>query len=673
VPEAFQPISPDVCICPECLRELLDPSDRRYRYPFINCTNCGPRFTIIKDIPYDRPLTTMSAFAMCPACAAEYRDPSDRRYHAQPVACPDCGPQIWLEIGEARVAEREEALQTARRLLREGRILAVKGLGGFHLACDATNPQAVAELRARKLRVDKPFAVMFPNFSAVEASCEIDEAERSLLQGLQRPIVILRRRTSSTIAQEVAPGQGTLGVMLPYTPLHTLVLEPAVGFPLALVMTSGNLSEEPIAARNDEARRQLAQVADAFLMHDRDIHIRCDDSVVRIFENDPYPLRRARGYAPLPVRMPSEGPTILACGGELKNVYCIAQGPYAFLSHHIGDLENFETLQAFEEGIAHFERLFRASPKAIAYDLHPNYLATRYTLARSEREGIPAIGVQHHHAHVAACMADHGLRGDTPVIGVSLDGTGYGADGTLWGGEVMVADYGGFRRELHLAYVPLPGGERAVKQPWRMALAWLDHAGIKWSEDLAPVRAAGGMIPGIRRMLGTQTIGGLQTLTSPLTSSMGRLFDAVAALVGVRQTINYEAQAAIELEAVADPEEAEAYPFRITEGEIDASPMIEAVVEDLRLALPPGRIAARFHHGVAAMAVEACGRVRENTGLGRVALSGGVWQNMFLLARTVHDLRREGFEVLTHRRVPSNDGGIALGQAAIARFRLLGQ
>ncbi|RPI33758.1 MAG: carbamoyltransferase HypF, partial [Chloroflexota bacterium] len=490
----FIPISPDVGVCPDCLRELFDPDDRRYRYPFTNCTNCGPRFTIIQDIPYDRPKTTMAGFTMCPDCAAEYEDPLDRRFHAQPVACPVCGPQIWVEqCGEGPHAPSDlrtsgdRAIFMTHTLLFEGKIVAVKGLGGFHLACDALNATAVAELRRRKLRVDKPFALMMPDTETVRRHCYLDETEKQLLESPQRPIVVLRRRLESPVAREVAPGQDTIGVMLPYTPLHFLLFAPAPGGvdipqPTVMVMTSGNLSEEPIATQNGEARERLAGLADAFLMHDRDIHTRCDDSVVRAVTAPGSPekptgerqgmyLRRSRGYAPGPVQLPFEPPSILATGGELKNAFCLTRDRYAFLSHHIGDMENFETLRSFEEGVEHFERLFRIQPVALAYDLHPDYMATRYALARSEREGIPACGVQHHHAHIAACMAENGLPGDQPLIGVSFDGAGYGEDGAIWGGEFFVADYHGYLRTHHLAYAPLPGGDVSVRKPARLALS----------------------------------------------------------------------------------------------------------------------------------------------------------------------------------------------------------
>ncbi|NIS83088.1 MAG: carbamoyltransferase HypF [Anaerolineales bacterium] len=661
---AFQPISPDVSLCADCFREVLDPSDRRFRYPFINCTNCGPRFTIIRDIPYDRPNTTMVTFAMCPDCAEEYNDPLDRRFHAQPVACPICGPHLWLEAQGERLADKEDALHAARDRLINGEIVAIKGLGGFHLACDATNAEAVRVLRRRKLRVDKPFALMMPDLETVETHCFVDDFERTLLASRERPIVILNRRPDSNIAVEVAPHQDTLGVMLPYTPLHVLLMERTEAFPSALVMTSGNLSEEPIATANMDARERLEDLADSFLMHDRDIYTRNDDSVVRAFEVEIYPLRRARGYAPFPVRLGWKSPCLLAVGGELKNTFCLTRERYAFLSHHIGDMENYETLQAFEDGVRHYERLFRVQPEALAFDLHPDYMATRFALQRADMEGWPAVGVQHHHAHIAACMAEHGLTDEQPVIGVSFDGTGYGEDGAIWGGEFLLANYTNYRREFHLAYVPMPGGDAAVREPWRLALAWLAQAGIAWEDDLPPIQTSTREArETLRRMLQA----GLNT---PLTSSMGRLFDAVSSLAGVRQEVNYEAQAAVELEAKVEVGEEYAYEFSVLEGLVDPLPVVQSVVADIRSGVPTGRIAARFHNSVAAMVVHVSKRIRAMQGLAQVVLSGGVWQNMVLLDRTVPLLRKAGFEVFLHRQVPANDGGLALGQAAIAAHRL---
>jgi hydrogenase maturation protein HypF len=669
---AFQPIPPDVAVCADCLREMNDPDDRRYRYPFINCTNCGPRFTIIQDIPYDRPKTTMAAFEMCSDCRAEYENPANRRFHAQPVACPTCGPKIWLEeFPLAKNGKRsvlihvgEDGVQRARRQLAGGKILAVKGLGGFHLACDATNPNAVAELRRRKLRVDKPFAVMMLDYPTVKRHCHVSEAERALLQSPERPIVLLRRRATSRIARDLAPGQRALGVMLPYTPLHYLLLGRSKDFPEALVMTSGNLSEEPICTDNVEARTRLADLADAFLMHDRDIHVRTDDSVVRVHDQKIYPLRRSRGYSPFPVHLPWQVPPLLAVGAELKNTFCITNGNYAFLSHHIGDLENYETLQSFEQGIDHFEKLFRVKPQAIACDLHPNYLATRYALERAERENLPTFNIQHHHAHIAAVMAEHGLDGSHPVIGVSFDGTGYGEDGNIWGGEFLIADYAGFKRAAHLQYFPLPGGDAATRRPSRTALGLLYALGIDWDESL-PTHAD--LCYEERTAIRAQL---QHKLNSPLTSSMGRLFDAAAALAGVRQQVNYEAQAAIEFEALADPDETDCYQFTSHSSLITPRPAIEQLIADVLAGVPVPKISARFHNGVAEMVKTTCLRLSDQYDISEVALSGGVWQNMFLLQKTLALLEKEGFTVYTHSQVPANDGGLALGQAAIAGWEL---
>jgi len=678
---AFQPISPDVSICSDCLRELYDPSDRRYRYPFINCTNCGPRFTIIKDIPYDRPETTMAPFAMCPDCEAEYTDPLDRRFHAQPVACPVCGPKVWLEDGSNEFSRSDDAIRETRKLLIEGKILAIKGLGGFHLACDATNAKAVSELRKRKLRVDKPFALMMADLDTIELHCHVNDAERELLQSGARPIVLLQRKPDSPIAMECAPGQDTLGVMLPYTPLHYLLLEKADGFPEALVMTSGNISEEPIATDNDEARERLASLADAFLMHDRDIYVRCDDSVVRVFNDGPlnvdsgspstvdrppsvYPLRRSRGYSPFPVKLPFETPPLLAVGPELKNTFCITNKNYAFLSHHIGDMENYETLQSFEGGIEHFEKLFRVKPEAIAYDLHPNYLSTRYALQRAGSESLPTIGIQHHHAHIAACMAEHGLDGSQPVIGLSFDGTGYGEDGAIWGGEVLITNYQSYERPFHLEYFPLPGGDAAIKKPARTALALLWSLGLDWDDRLAPVAE---FCAEDRTTLRTQLE---RKINTPVTSSMGRLFDAAAALAGVRQSVNYEAQAAIEFEALADPEEDGEYPFKRGQVVIEFRSAVEALIADVLSGAPISAISAKFHNGLAGLALETCQHLRTDKGIEQVVFAGGVWQNITLLRRTLSLLQEHGFVVYIHHQVPTNDGGLSLGQAAIAASRL---
>lgn len=657
---AYIPISPDMAICPDCRRELFDPADRRYRYPFINCTNCGPRFSIIQDIPYDRPNTTMSDFAMCPQCQAEYDNPRDRRFHAQPVACPECGPHIWFETGGEKHASGEDALRQARAWLQAGKILAVKGLGGFHLACDAANPAAVSELRRRKKRSDKPFALMAFDLRVIRKHCFISPEEETLLTSPQAPVTLLERRPESNVAPEVAPGQRTLGFMLPYTPLHLLLLEPAPGYPEVLVMTSGNLSEEPIAYRDDEGRARLEPLADGFLMHDRPIHMRVDDSVMRTARGGRYPIRRARGYAPDPVTLPESVEPLLAAGAELKNAFCLARDHYAFLSHHIGDMENYETLRSFEEGIRHFERLFRVQPQLIACDLHPNYLATRYAQQRAAEENLPLVGVQHHHAHLAACLADSGWRSAEPVIGLSFDGTGYGDDQAIWGGEVLVGGYAQYTRRFHLTYVPLPGGDRAVRKPARMALAHLWAAGIDWEGDLPPVMA---LCEEERTLLRVQVE---RRINAPLTSSMGRFFDAASALLGVRQQVTYEGQAAIELEAVADRQEMGYYPFDIHDDLIDPAPLWQALLADWRAGVKTPVLAARFHNSLAQLARTLCLAVRAESGARTVALSGGVWQNLLLLERTVPLLEEAGFAVLTHQQTPPNDGCIALGQVMVA-------
>ncbi len=663
----FQPISPDVAICDDCLRELFDPGDRRHRYPFINCTNCGPRFTIIQDIPYDRPKTTMAPFELCPDCRAEYDDPSDRRFHAQPNACPVCGPKVWLEVCKsASLQVGESAIRATREMLAEGRVVAIKGLGGFHLACDATNDEAVARLRERKGRVDKPFALMSFDLEAVERYCEVNDEERARLTSHERPIVLLRQRPDCFISPLVAPGNRYLGVMLPYTPLHYLLLEPVDGFSPALVMTSGNYSEEPIATGNDEALERLASLADAFLLHDRDIHARCDDSVMRIFAGAELPSRRSRGYAPYPVHLPFPTPQVLAVGAELKNTFCLTRDRYAFLSQHIGDMENYETLRFFEQMAEQLQRTFRITPEIIAHDMHPTYLSTKYAksqfaIRNSVRPQRSLFAVQHHHAHIAACMAENGLDGERPVIGVAFDGTGYGTDGAIWGGEFLIADYASFRRAAHLKYVPLPGGDAAIRRPYRTALAHLWAAGVPWEDDLPPVAAAAAE----RTVLARQLERGLNAVS---TSSVGRLFDAVSGLVGVRQEINYEAQAAIELEMLVAGGVEEAYPFGLGE-EIDPGPCIRAVVADARAGISSGVIAAKFHNGLAAMVRDVCLKLRDETGLDEVALSGGVFQNVTLLKRAVTLLHEAGFCVYTHHLTPPNDGGISLGQAVVAGTR----
>lgn len=676
---AFQPISPDISICPDCLRELFDPKDRRYLYPFINCTNCGPRFTIIKDIPYDRPQTTMSPFEMCNECSREYHDPLNRRFHAQPVACAKCGPKVGLVNSEqlsvnsdqssvssdrlSAIHNPQSAIEEAQRLLSEGKIIAIKGLGGFHLACDATNENAVAELRRRKGRIDKPFALMMPDVETVERYCHVSPEERALIESRERPVVLLQKRdaASPAIADSVAPHQHTLGVMLPYTPLHYLLLHNSSFIIHPLVMTSGNFSEEPIATDNDDALARLAPLADAFLLHDRDIHIRTDDSVVRVFEDHELPIRRSRGYAPYPVKLPFNVPPLLAIGGELKNTFCVARDRYAFLSHHIGDMENLETLKSFEDGVTHFQNLFRITPELIAHDLHPDYFSTRYAL-RIPHSAI-RIPVQHHHAHIASCMAENNHKGDRSVIGVAFDGTGYGSDGAIWGGEFLIADYKSFDRAAHLAYIHLPGGDAATRKPARVAFSHLLAANVSLDLDLPSVAA---LSPTEQNIIIKQIANGIN---SPLTSSMGRLFDAVASIIGVRQEVNYEGQAAIELEAITDSGEKGVYDFEVEQDVILPNAVIRSVVNDFRARVPSPIISARFHNGVAKMIRDVCLRLRERHKIDQVALSGGVFQNITLLRKTLKLLRGAGFEVLTHHLVPPNDGGIALGQAVIASYQ----
>ncbi len=654
-------ISPDMATCADCLAELSDPAGRRYRYPFTNCTNCGPRFTIVKGIPYDRPLTTMAGFAMCEDCAREYHDPADRRFHAQPVCCPACGPRLRLTGRDGAELAARDPLAKAAELLTAGLVLAVKGLGGYHLAADATSERATAALRSRKHREDKPFAVMTADLDQARALAAVDDVAAGLLTGPRRPVVLLPARPGSGIARAVAPGNRYLGVLLPYTPLHHLLLR-AVGRPL--VMTSGNVSDEPIAYRDEDASGRLAGIADVFLAHDRDIHIRADDSVVRSFRGRTYPIRRARGYAPEPLRLATAAARpVLACGAELKSTFCLASGERAFLSPHIGDLENLETLESFTRLIEHYGELFTIVPAMLAHDLHPDYLSTGYAQRRATAEGLPLTGVQHHHAHIASCLADNGAGRGDQVIGVAFDGTGYGTDGTIWGGEFLVASLTGFERAGHLATVPMPGGAAAIRQPWRMAAAYLDAAGLSGSGAPADVRHRNEEFwPAVLAM-------GRRGVNSPLTSSAGRLFDAVAALLGVRDEVSYEGQAAAELEQLADPAEAGAYPAGIDEGEVfvaAGTDLFGAAAEDLAAGTARPAIAARFHHGLAALTVACCELTRERTGLATVALSGGVFQNVLLLTAVSGLLEGAGFAVLTHSRVPCNDGGISLGQAAIA-------
>jgi len=692
----YQLISPDIATCPDCLRELLDPADRRYRYPFTNCTNCGPRFTIIADIPYDRPLTTMRDFLMCPQCQVEYDAPLDRRFHAQPNACPVCGPKVWL-VPSPQSAVRSQsdttsdlglgtldnvapdAIAATAMLLHQGAIVAIKGLGGFHLACDATDEAAVRTLRERKSRPAKPLAVMMATLEEVKRHCWVSEEEERLLTSPQCPIVLLPWKPESNVSRLVAPRNNYLGVMLPYTPLHHVLLRD-VDRPL--VMTSGNLSEEPIARDNDEALRRLAHLTDYFLLHNRDIYARYDDSVwfvplrgeTRFLGKNlvslPQPIRRSRGYAPFPVRLPFQVRQILACGAELKNTFCVTRDEYAFISQHIGDMENLETLQHFEATIELYKRLFRIEPGIIAYDMHPEYLATKY--ARGLEGDHTLIPVQHHHAHIASCLADNGWSPDDgPVIGVAWDGTGYGTDGRIWGGEFLIADYHGFQRVAHLEYLPIPGGEAAIRNPYRLAVGYLYALTGQLPSFPFETGAGEEELHIIQRQID-------QGINCPQTSAGGRLFDAVSALLGIRERITYEAQAAIELEMAAQIPNPKSqipntgYPFDVERGRdgmvIRLHPLFEALLADRRDGATVGEMAYRFHVTVAEMVRTMCERIAQETGLRTAALSGGCFQNRLLLGLVVLRLQEAGLRVLLHRQVPCNDGGISLGQAVIAHF-----
>jgi hydrogenase maturation protein HypF len=667
---AEAPVSPDAAVCHDCLRELFDPADRRFRYPYINCTNCGPRFTIVRGIPYDRPYTTMAGFEMCPACRAEYEDPYDRRFHAQPNACPICGPALELLSAGGDPAgwgSSADAVRAVAGALAGGAIVALKGIGGYHLACTADDEAVVARLRARKHREDKPFALMARDSEQAAALVHLDGPAAVMLGSVQAPIVLAPRVAGAPVAPSVAPGAPELGVMLPYSPLHHLLLAD-VGRPL--VMTSGNTSDEPIAYRDDDACARLAAVADLLLVGNRPIETRTDDSVVRVVRAGGawrrIFLRRSRGYVPADVPLPDPGTSrpLLACGAELKNTFCVAKGTRAWVSHHIGDLENYETLCSFVEGIEHFERLFAVAPEVVAHDLHPEYLSTKYAL---ERDGVTAIGVQHHHAHLAACLAEHGELGK--AVGAIFDGTGYGLDGGVWGGELLFGDLVGFERAGWLHSVPLPGGAQAIKQPWRMACAWLTAAGE--GTDEPPGSLAGRVSP----VLWEQVTRMIRTgLHAPPTTSMGRLFDAVGALCGLRTEINYEGQAAIELEAACDPRARGRYELELLTRDgrlvIDPRETIRSIQRDLSAGVEVGTVAARFHETVAAATVSACTAIAAERGADLVVLSGGVFANRRLLEAVSAGLAGAGLRVLTPNRLPIGDGGISYGQAAIAAAQL---
>ncbi len=660
-----QLVSPDIATCDDCRREIFSKTDRRFRYPFTNCTNCGPRFTIVKDIPYDRARTTMRPFIMCPECRREYDDAFNRRFHAQPNACPTCGPHLQLTDNHGTAMPTEDVLKTASALLKAGNILAIKGLGGFHLACDATDENAVQQLRERKNRPSKPLAVMVRDLEEAEKHCVLTPAEKRLLASPECPIVLAKwQDETSSICKAVAPRLRVMGIMLPYTPLHHLLLN-EVDRPL--VMTSGNLSGEPLVKDNDEALAKLGAIADVFVLHDRDIHARCDDSVCMVEAQTPQVIRPARGYAPHPFSLPFKAKQVLACGAELKNTICLTHSDHAFLSQHIGDMENEETLRHFKSTIELYKRLFRIEPEIVAYDMHPEYIATKYALELASRQGLKSVSVQHHHAHIASCLADNDIEG--PVIGVAFDGTGYGTDDTIWGGEFLIADWQRFERVGHLEVVPMPGGEAAIKKPYRMALGYLYTllGGNVCLEEL-PLDA----VDPIEREVIKQQL--KREINAPLTSSAGRLFDAVAALTGVQQMINYDAQAAIELEMIVanDVRETGIYPFSIDQLQemqvVRLGELLEAIARDAKDGTPPETISLKFHRTVAQLIAEVCTLVAQSRGIDQVALSGGVFQNRLLLRLVTVALRQEGFSVLTHRLVPCNDAGISLGQAVIANF-----
>ncbi len=690
-------IAPDIAVCDDCLNELLDPSDRRYRYPFINCTNCGPRFTIIRKIPYDRKHTSMSDFTMCGDCQKEYDDPLDRRFHAQPNACFLCGPHVWFTSADGKDIPCEDPVKECAELLKKGKIVAIKGIGGFHLAVDASNSHAVRRLRERKLREEKPLAVMSESIERIREYAQVDEKEKKLLCTPERPIVLLRKRNDANsgrsklnVCEEVAPKNTHYGVMLPYTPIHHLIFRSGIDF-LALVMTSANLSEEPIVIGNDEAVRRLTGIADGFLMHDREILLRSDDSVMLITGGKERFIRRSRGFVPVPIFAREEHSAVMALGAELKNAVCILKGNNAFLSQHVGDLENMEAFEFFLEAGVHLRKILEIDPSAVAYDLHPEYLNTKYA---KELRGVKLIGVQHHHAHIVSCCAENGET--DPVIGLSMDGLGYGTDGTLWGGEVLIVDQSGFERFATFASMPMPGGTAAIKEPWRMAISCLYAA---YGEEIFGLKIP--FIKGLEKNSLRTIVRMIQKkINSPLTSGLGRIFDAVSALLGVRSTVRYEGQAPFELEMLIEESGRmhSPYPYAFRETErskkfdmlldmarreqekevlspwyddypsfiIDMNETLRAIVADIEAEKPAGRISAKFHGTVVSILAEACSMLRIEIGFDKVALSGGVFQNKYLFTHLVDELRQRGFEILSHSLVPTNDGGIALGQALIA-------
>jgi len=704
----FTLVSPDTSICNDCLHELLDPNDRRYLYPFINCTNCGPRYTITKTVPYDRPNTTMADFAMCSDCAHEYGDPRNRRFHAQPNACPECGPSVEFKVtplpqgeGELR-SSRSEAIVACIQMLRAGGIVAIKGIGGFHIACDAANDSAVRTLRERKRKNNKPFAVMAKDIESIEQICAISAPERQELNSIRRPIVLLRKHSSMSLSPAVSPNNHYIGCMLPYTPLHYLLFTHPVEsdrlYPLphfrALVMTSGNLSEEPIVRDNDEAMLKLSEIVDGYLLHNRDIFMRVDDSVVRVVSDErreaseeknantrkdsslvPRPsslqfIRRSRGYAPDPVDLHTDGPEVMGCGADLKNTFTLTKGKFAIPTQHIGDMENFETLTFYEECLANLKAVYRAAPAAIAHDLHPGYLSTKWALEKGEGERIPLFGIQHHYAHIGSVMAEHGIT--TKILGVAFDGTGYGADGNLWGGEFLIADCEGFERFGHFSYVALPGGEAAIREPWRTAVSYVAAAGKEFTSRLLDdigfnAKYGKSVIEQVMRVAAA-------TEFSPRSSGAGRLFDAVSAMISVCDTNTFEGEAAMALEAIAKPGIDSQYIIELKQENsytvVDFSGTINGIVRDCARKIEKGAISAKFHNTIVTAVRAMVRRMVEQTGITMVALSGGTFQNQYLLQRAVAQLKEDGLSVYLNQRVPCNDGGISLGQAYLVRERL---
>jgi len=657
---SFILVSPDISICEDCLQELFDPQNRRFRYPFINCTNCGPRFTIIKDIPYDRKKTTMNNFKMCSLCQGEYDNIEDRRYHAQPNACADCGPQVSLYQNKIKI-EGIDPIEKAAKLLKEGKIGAIKGLGGFHLACDATNNKAVTRLRRLKNRETKPFAIMSFNLEKIMQYCKLGEKEKEWLLNRARPIVLLRKKEDSLISPLVAPRNNYLGVMLPYTPLHYLLLKDNF---TALIMTSGNITDQPIIGDNLEALEKFDGIVDFFLSYNRDIFNRCDDSVIKIINDNNVFFRRSRGFVPHPIILDFKLREVLALGGELKNTISFSKENYIFLSQYLGDLKSVETLEFFKESITSFKKMFKVKPEIIACDLHPDYLSTQYAEEIKVKKGLKVVRVQHHHAHIVSCMAENNVK--EKVIGVAYDGTGYGDDGNIWGGEFLLCDLKKYSRVGHLKYYPLPGGDKAVMEPWRMAYSYLYSiygSGAKKIDIDFNRRMDYDKLSIIEKMID-------KNINSPLTSSCGRLFDAVSSLIGIRDEITYEGQAAMELESFCASGIKERYKFRIhKEGEefiIDPQQIFIDIIKDLKEGIDKKIIAAKFHNTVAEFTLNLCGKIRENTGINEIALSGGVFQNKYLTEKVVFLLEDKGFKVYIQRKVPPNDGGISLGQAVVA-------